>query len=412
MKLQKLLLLIILLQLCITEAQAAPFVYVANSGDGTVTVIDTVTNTVVGSPITVGDTPTSIAITPDYKTAYVTNRGSNSVTPITLATNISGEAISIGVGTFSPQVIAITPDGTTAYVANRDDDSVVRINLVTNMLIDNPITVAPDSFGIAITPDGQAVYIAGSGGWVVTPIDTVTNIAGAYISVEAPQAIAITPDGKTAYVAGSSVDLIDIATDTVTLSIPVGSYGANAIAITPDGKFAYVSNSFKTYVSVIDLETNTVVVASIPIGTGPSGVAITPDSKTAYVTNRNSNTVTAIDIATHTAIATIPVGNEPWGIAITPLPFIPGPLNVTGMITQNTFLNRSDLVLSIRWQANPVATDVLEYRIFNNDIQVGVVSARDPLVFFVNVNQGGVNFSVASVTLSGIESHRNLVRVA
>ena len=38
------------------------FVYVTNSGDDTVSVIDTTDNTVVGSPISVGAYPTSIAI--------------------------------------------------------------------------------------------------------------------------------------------------------------------------------------------------------------------------------------------------------------------------------------------------------------------------------------------------------------
>ena len=40
-----------------------------------------------GSEILVGSTPFAVAITPDGKTAYVTNRGSNSVTPIDTETN-------------------------------------------------------------------------------------------------------------------------------------------------------------------------------------------------------------------------------------------------------------------------------------------------------------------------------------
>ena len=38
-------------------AEAAPFAYVANSGDGNVSVIDTAANTVVGIPIPVGKEP-------------------------------------------------------------------------------------------------------------------------------------------------------------------------------------------------------------------------------------------------------------------------------------------------------------------------------------------------------------------
>ena len=51
---------------------AAPFAYVANAGDNTVSVIDTATNTVV-APIAVGSLPRGVAVTPDGKRAYVTN---------------------------------------------------------------------------------------------------------------------------------------------------------------------------------------------------------------------------------------------------------------------------------------------------------------------------------------------------
>jgi len=43
---------------------AAPFAYVANTTDNTVTVIDTAITRVVGSPILVGNQPTGVAVTP------------------------------------------------------------------------------------------------------------------------------------------------------------------------------------------------------------------------------------------------------------------------------------------------------------------------------------------------------------
>src|SRR5215467_10300818 len=64
--------------------------YVTNPGSGTVTPIRTATNTAL-PPIKVGDYPQAIAITPDGKTAYVVNSGSypGTVTPIRTATNTS-----------------------------------------------------------------------------------------------------------------------------------------------------------------------------------------------------------------------------------------------------------------------------------------------------------------------------------
>jgi YVTN family beta-propeller protein len=94
-----------------------------------------------------------------------------------------------------------------------------------------------------------------------------------------------------AYVANfgsNTVSVIDIATNTVVATIPVGVEPAG-VAITPDGTRAYVTNFVGT-VSVIDAATNTVVV-TIPVGQVPIGIAITPDGTRAYVTNENSNKV-------------------------------------------------------------------------------------------------------------------------
>jgi YVTN family beta-propeller protein len=79
--------------------------YITNTGSDTVTPIDTATNTA-GTPIPVGSAPYRIAITPDGKTAYVVNLGSNTVTPIDTATNKADPPIPVGT---EPSGVAITP---------------------------------------------------------------------------------------------------------------------------------------------------------------------------------------------------------------------------------------------------------------------------------------------------------------
>src|SRR5262249_60868250 len=85
--------------LCARNLPGESFVYVAvcfayetNTDDSTVTVINTATTTA-GFIIPVGSQPNGVAITPDAKTAYVVNFGSNDVTPIDLATNTPGDPI-------------------------------------------------------------------------------------------------------------------------------------------------------------------------------------------------------------------------------------------------------------------------------------------------------------------------------
>ena len=88
--------------------------YVANSGAGTVSVINTITNTVSGA-VTVGAAPHGVAVTPDGSHVYVTNSGASTVSVISTATNTVTGTVSVG---SSPQGVAISPDGSTAYVAN------------------------------------------------------------------------------------------------------------------------------------------------------------------------------------------------------------------------------------------------------------------------------------------------------
>src|SRR5262249_57232572 len=83
--------------------------YITNSGDNTVSVIDTATNTVVGSPITVGIEPWGVAVTPDGSKVYVTDLPSHHVSVIDTATNtVVRSPIPVG---SQPYGVAVTPDG-------------------------------------------------------------------------------------------------------------------------------------------------------------------------------------------------------------------------------------------------------------------------------------------------------------
>jgi YVTN family beta-propeller protein len=87
-----------------------PTAYVANFLANTVTPINTATN-MPGKAIKVGAGPSAIAITPNGKTAYVTNDGTgqipgHTVTPIDTATNTALKAMKVGL---RPVAIAITP---------------------------------------------------------------------------------------------------------------------------------------------------------------------------------------------------------------------------------------------------------------------------------------------------------------
>jgi YVTN family beta-propeller protein len=134
-----------------------------NDSSGTVSVIATATNTV-GATVPVGNTPAGIAITPDGTRAYVVNCncfsgiGAGTVSVIdTVSNTVVGTPIPVG---GEPEGVAVTPDGKHAYVTNAafSIGSVSVIDTAANTVGDTiPVGTAP--FGVAVAPDGKHAYV-------------------------------------------------------------------------------------------------------------------------------------------------------------------------------------------------------------------------------------------------------------
>ena len=152
--------------------------------------------------IKVGLNPNWVAITNDGRTAYVVNKGSNSITPINAINNTVGTAIQLP---GPPIEMEIAPNGNIAYVAiagsSPEIDEVMPIDLTTTpVTLGSAIKLAANSqpHWIAFTPDGQTAYVVGNGNSTVTPITVASGIPGTPIQVSNDPdsdllAIAITP---------------------------------------------------------------------------------------------------------------------------------------------------------------------------------------------------------------------------
>jgi len=196
------------------------------------------------APIAVGAGPQGIAITPDGLKAYVADAGAivagqsgpvgHTVTPIDLKTGRAERPITVGNG---PTGVAITPDGGTVFVTNLDSLSVTPINVSTDQAL----------AAIAVPGGPVAVVVADGDAWVVdtpssqspgnnvVPISVSSDKAGKPITVaKGVQAIALTPDGKTAWVTclnAGEIESIDLASHSVGSAVKVPG-GPFAIAVT------------------------------------------------------------------------------------------------------------------------------------------------------------------------------------
>jgi YVTN family beta-propeller protein len=212
--------------------------WVANYGNKTVTTVNLATGEV-GDTIPVPDAgPNTVAFTPDGRTCYVANWGvddcaGSTVTPVEVTEGgASGNVLpSIAVG-YNPNWVAITSDGATAYVANKGSNSITPIDVATHTA-GAPIIVPGPPIQMEIAPNGKLAYIAIAGSSIdaVVPMDlTVTpGTVGPAIALAGgsqPHWIAFTPDGTTAYVVGngnSTLTPITVASGTPGTPIQVST---------------------------------------------------------------------------------------------------------------------------------------------------------------------------------------------
>ena len=172
---------------------------------------------------------------------------------------------------------------------------------------------------VAITAEAQPfAYITNQSANSVSVFDTATNTVTVTLPVgTGPRSVAVNPAGTKVYAANitsNDVSVIDTTSNTVVATVPVG-INPRGLAVDPTGKRVYVSSSTNATVSVIDTALNSVV-ATVPVGITPRGVAINPAGTRVYVPNSGSNNVSVIDTATNTVIATVPVGTNPFAVAV------------------------------------------------------------------------------------------------
>ena len=135
---------------------------VANPLDGSVTLFNVAGDANAKlAEIKTGDTPRTVAITPDKRFAYVTNEGSATVSVIDLSGLKKVKDIAVG---SEPYGVALTPDGRLAFVADAAGADVAVIDTASNTILKVILIPGVQPRGIAITNNNggqgpQSVYV-------------------------------------------------------------------------------------------------------------------------------------------------------------------------------------------------------------------------------------------------------------
>ncbi len=328
--------------------------YVMN-GDGNISVINVLTNTV--STIPIGAPVADAAFSLDGKFAYVA--ANNGVFVINTANNAVTQLNS----TPSMNNAVVSPNNQFAYLIqnNNPNAQMFIIDIASNTIIGSPITIDPMADALAIAPNNEKIYITSAGNESVQIIDIPGYATAADLTMlNEPQMTVITPDSSQAYISGGD-GVINIVNDMIHMTISVGE--TTFMVFTLDGGTLYASNDVGSTVVPIDTQTN-MGLTPITVGTHPQQIAITPDGKFLYVANSGSSNVSVIDIATSSVIATIPVDNDPQFVGIAN-PFQP-PQSVVGKQIYNRFFTQSDIINRLRWQPPSTGTMPVQYNIYRN----------------------------------------------
>lgn len=312
-------------------------VYVPNSLDNTVSVIDPKTYQVIAT-FPVGKIPQHVVPSYDLKTLWVANNRGNSLIPINPFTAQPGNKISVD----NPYNLYFTPDGHSAIDVA---EALRKLEFLDPHTMTVQYSIPVQCAGVnhmEFTADGHYAIATCEFSGQLVKVDLIQHTIVGYLSLSLnnsnkksmPQDIRSTADGKTFYVADMSMNgvfLIDPYGFKQIGFIPTG-IGTHSIYPSRDGQLFYVANrgcsSMSSCrpkgpgsVSVIDPNSRTIIANwVIPGGGSPDMGNVSADGKELWLSGRFDREVYVFDTQTGKLIHRIPVGRGPHGLCYWPQP--------------------------------------------------------------------------------------------
>ncbi|MFL6710048.1 MAG: beta-propeller fold lactonase family protein [Massilia sp.] len=304
-------------------------VYTADQNTNTVSVIDPVSNALLGqivlgnvrpdvlSPLYKGEINVhGMGFSPDHKSIVAVSNGSNSVTFIDTETNAVKGRTYIG---RSPHEAFFTADGKQVWAVVRGEDYISVIDAATfKETARIPVPNGPGM--VQFTPDGQRAFVVSSFTPDVVVIDVASHRIIKHIPVVSPFSpfLQFTPGFKEMWMTHKDVGKvtrIDTTTYEVKQVIDTGLITNHlAFARTARGVLAYVSVGGENVVKVYSTGAVAALVDTIPTGALPHGMWASDDGSRVYAGLENGDAVDVIDTATNKVIKQVPVGQAPQAL--------------------------------------------------------------------------------------------------
>jgi YVTN family beta-propeller protein len=277
-------------------------IYVADSGENKVTVIDP------GKPaaaISVSAFPQGIVS--DGRRLYV----SSAANVLDVIDPITSRLIRSVPLSPKPGPVTISPDGRYVYVCIGSRPIIEAVDTASLMRA-KTIETSGVPHSINVTPDNTRMLIGYPGGIDVINVRTGEKEFGIPVT-GTPVSIAIESDRHLAirrlflHMAGAdSFEILDYASRKVTGKVALPS--GNTLAVSPDRRTLWATAGDSVVVfGLPDLKR----LNTIPVGAGAGAIVFEADGKHAWISNSGANSVVEIDSATYKEVAHFPTGKAP-----------------------------------------------------------------------------------------------------
>ena len=280
--------------------------YVANSGNGTVSVISVVSNAVTNTipvgtnPIALVETPVTAASPPQQ--VYVANQGNGTLSVISSV----DKSVSTITGFASPVWVAARSDANRVYVLDAAGSTVFAIDTATNTALPTTASVGPAGANfMAYDPLQNRLYVTNPVGNSLSIINVSNDaLTTTTVSVPSPVSVGILPDASRAYVASaavngtnvsSAVTVVNAQNASIEKTIPLETVPRTctnprfelSVAASADGSRVYVGNCDVGNTAIIQTSSDTVIrFLTAPTNSAPASTL----SVTAATQSRSTTT--------------------------------------------------------------------------------------------------------------------------
>ena len=274
------------------------FAYVANTGDGTISVVDLV-NLNVRANVQVGPLPAGIRAHPTRPEIWGVSMQGGYVWILDVNSNRIVAQITVGA---APHALDFSPDGKRAYVAASGSNALVALDCASRKIVASSATGKSPSLA-RVSPDGKLVVVPNRDDSTLQVFDATTLALRAAIAVAAhPELVVISNDSTTAFIgiAGSpeiigseKISVIDLRRGVLLQNLPLPGR-PESLLLKPDGGELYVTVPDAHAVAIVNTATHELA-ESVVVGSSPSRGVLSDDGSMLYLGDSAAGRIIAID---------------------------------------------------------------------------------------------------------------------